>query len=75
MQTIVYHNAGCRKWHGKALILACTDRASYVQCAQDGAEQGRNHVFKVGGPIPWSRLLYRTQYRWYTQFRALQSVT
>jgi len=23
---------------------------------------GRNHVFKVGGPIPWSRLLYRTKY-------------
>ena len=26
-----------------------------------------------GGPIPWSRLLYRTKYGWYTQFRALQS--
>jgi len=36
--------------------------------------QGRNHVFKVGGPIPWSRLLYRTSYGWYTQFRVLQSV-
>jgi len=36
--------------------------------------QGRNHVFKIGGPIPWSRLLYRTEYGWYTQFRALQSV-
>ena len=35
--------------------------------------QGRNHVFKVGGPVPWSRLLYRTKYGWYTQFRALQS--
>jgi len=35
--------------------------------------QGRNHVFKVGGPIPWSRLLYRTKYGWHTQFRALQS--
>jgi len=22
-----------------------------------GGAQGRNHVFKVGGPIPWSRLL------------------
>ena len=33
--------------------------------------QGRNHVFKVGGPIPWSRLLYRTKYGWYIQFRAL----
>jgi len=31
-------------------------------------DQGRNHVFKVGGPIPWSRLLYRTKYGWYTQF-------
>ena len=37
--------------------------------------QGRNHVFKVGGPIPWSRLLYRTNYGWYTQFRGLQYVT
>jgi len=25
-------------------------------------DQGRNHVFKVGGPIPWSMLLYRTKY-------------
>jgi len=33
--------------------------------------QGRNHVFKVGAPIPWSRLLYRTKYGWYTQFHAL----
>jgi len=33
--------------------------------------QGCNHVFKDGGPIPWSRLLYRTKYGWYTQFRAL----
>jgi len=40
-----------------------------------GIMQGRNHVFKVGGPIPRSRLLYRTNYKWYTQFRALQSVT
>ena len=37
--------------------------------------QGRNHVFKVGGPIPWSRLLYKTKYGYCTQFRALQSVT
>ena len=35
-----------------------------------GEEQGRNHVFKVGGP--WSRLLYRTKYGWYSQFCALQ---
>ena len=28
-----------------------------------------------GGPISWSRLLHRTKYGWYTQFRALQSVT
>jgi len=35
------------------------------------SNQGRNHVFKVGGPIPRSRLLYRTKYGWYTQFRAL----
>jgi len=33
--------------------------------------QRRNHVFKVGGPVPWSRLLYRIKYGWYTQFRAL----
>jgi len=34
-------------------------------------KQGRSHVFKVGGPIIWSMLLYRTKYGWYTQFRAL----
>jgi len=39
--------------------------------------QWRNHVFKVGGSnsLVYSRLLYRTKYGWYTQFRALQSVT
>ena len=38
-----------------------------------GLSQGRNHVFKVGGPIPWSRLLYTTKYGWYkvTQFQKL----
>ena len=36
--------------------------------------QGRNHIFKVGGPIPWSMLLYRTKCGWYTQFCALQAV-
>ena len=30
-----------------------------------GGDQGRNHAFKVGGPVPWSRLLYRTKYGWY----------
>ena len=25
-------------------------------------DQGHNHVFEVGGPISWSRLLYRTKY-------------
>ena len=24
---------------------------------------------QIWGPIPWSRLLYRTKYGWYTQFR------
>ena len=37
------------------------------------SDQGRSHVFEFGGPIPWSRLLYRTKHGWYTQFRALQS--
>jgi len=32
------------------------------------SQQGRNDVFKVGSPISWSRLLYRTKYGWYTQF-------
>ena len=36
---------------------------------------GATTFSKLGGPIPWSRLLYRTKYGWYTQFRALQSVT
>ena len=36
---------------------------------------GAQPRFQSWGPIPWSRLLYRTNYGWYTQFRALQSVT
>ena len=39
-----------------------------------GFRQGRNHAFKVRGPILWSRLLYRTKYGLYTQIRELQSV-
>jgi len=35
--------------------------------------RGATTFSKLGGPIPWSRLLYRTKYGWYTQFRALQS--
>jgi len=27
-----------------------------------------------GDPIPWSRLLYRTKYGWYTQFRVITAV-
>jgi len=34
--------------------------------------RGATTFSKLGGPIPWSRLLYRTKYGWYTQFRALQ---
>jgi len=36
--------------------------------------QRRNHVFKVGGPIPWSRVLlpfYRKKLDRYTQFGAV----
>ena len=36
--------------------------------------QGRNHVFKVGGPIPWSRVLlsfYRKKLDRFTQFGAV----
>ena len=36
--------------------------------------QGRNHVFKVGGPIPWSRVLlpfYRKKLDRSTQFGAV----
>jgi len=36
---------------------------------------GAQPRFQSWGPIPWSRLLYRTKYGWYTQFRALQCVT
>jgi len=35
--------------------------------------RGATTFSKLGGPIPWSRLLYRTKYGWYTQFRAVQS--
>jgi len=36
--------------------------------------QERNHVFKVGGPIPWSSVLlpfYRKKLNSYTQFGAV----
>jgi len=49
------------------------DRPILLQ--SDNNTQGRNHVLKVWGPIRWSRLLYRTKYGCYTQFRALLSVT
>jgi len=38
------------------------------------SQQGRNHVFKVGGPIPWSRVLlpfYRKKLDRSTQFGAV----
>jgi len=38
------------------------NRKAYVADISMLKKQGRNHVFKVGGPIPWSRLLYRTKY-------------
>ena len=62
-------NPGCVP----ACVISVQYFIPFVPCLAH--EQGRNHVFKVGGPIPWSRLLYRTKYGWYTQFRALQSVT
>ena len=34
--------------------------------------RGATTFSKSWGPIPWSRLLFRTKYGWYTQFRALQ---
>ena len=40
----------------------------------NGYTQGRNHVFKVGGPIPWSRVLlpfYRKKLDRSTQFGAV----
>jgi len=40
--------------------------------------QGRNHVFKVGGPIPWSRVLlpfYRKIDRSTHQFGAVGYIT
>jgi len=33
--------------------------------------RGATTFSKFGAPIPWSTLLYRTKYGWYTQFRAL----
>ena len=38
------------------------------------SQQGRNHVFKVGGPVPWSRVLlpfYRKKLDRSTQFGAI----
>jgi len=38
---------------------------------QPACKQARNHVFKVGGPIPWSRVLlpfYRKKLDRFTQF-------
>jgi len=39
------------------------------------AFRGATTFLTLGGPIPWSRLLYRTKCGWYTQFCGLQSVT
>jgi len=47
--------------------LLNTNKCSFVQ--------GATTFSKLRGPIPWSRLLYRTKYGWYTHFRGLQSVT
>jgi len=38
-------------------------RSSTPSLSERGQHQGRNDVFRVGGgPIPWTRLLYRTKY-------------
>jgi len=47
-----------------------------IECesvAYTATVRGATTFSKLGGPIPWSRLLYITKYGWYTQFRALQS--
>jgi len=39
--------------------------------------QGRNHIFKVGGPVPWSRVLlpfYRKKIDRFTQFGAVGNI-
>jgi len=39
--------------------LNCNSHNQFVHSVQARAyNQGRNHVFKVGGPIPWSRYYY-----------------
>ena len=40
----------------------CDDAVMFTLSPPPGRRaQGRNHVFKVGGPIPWFRLLYIKQ--------------
>jgi len=47
------------------VVCLCCVRFSFLSTTlrdwleRTSPNQGRNHVFKVGGPIPWSRLLYR----------------
>ena len=49
---------------------------THRNCLHCGSRsRGATTFSKLGGPMPWSRLLYRTKYGWHTQFHALQAVT
>ena len=64
-------------WPGVIMLRECAIRAAQILfneliCSSQG--QGRNHVFKVGGPIPWSRVLlpfHRKKLDRCTQFGAV----
>jgi len=55
------------------MSVCCLIISNQTLWHNSSSRTGAQPHFQSWGPIPWSRLLYRTKS--YTQFRALQSVT
>jgi len=56
------------------ITLACFAIKNQVSCFWDRGAKPCNHVFKVGGPIPWSRVLlpfYKKKLDRFAQFGAV----
>ena len=56
---------------GKLLTHMCLIVTKQYNLVPVARHRNATTFSKLGGPIPWSRLLYRTKYGWYTQFCAL----
>ena len=64
----------CLSWLPRTLSRSAVSHWLALLSASGQHYQGRNHVFKVGGPIPWSRVLlpfYRKKLDRSTQFGAV----